>query len=213
MGNTAPRRPRPTAGVLRALAALAAAALTTAAVGCAQGGTGPPAPPAAMGAPASAARDVSAAEAVQASASPAGVPPAAAMVCGDEIRDRIAQALALPAVPVPASAWAAGLYTCTYALPGGTLVLSVKAYPDPAAARSYAQAAVAGLPGAAPIQGLANLGLPAYRSSTGTVAFAKDAFALTVDATRLGEPVGPQRTTRTALAYQIATDVLACWSG
>lgn len=210
MGNTPPRRPRPASAVLRALAALAGAALVAAAAGCAQDGTGPPA---AEGTPASAARDVSAAQAVQAPASPTGVPPAAAMVCGDEIRDRIAQAMALPAAPVPASAWAGGVYTCTYTLPGGTLVLSVRASSDPAAARSYAQAAVAGQPGAAPIQGLANLGLPAYHSSTGTVAFAKDSFALTVDATRLGEPVGPERITRTALAYQIATDVLACWSG
>lgn len=140
-----------------------------------------------------------------------GAPPAAAMVCGDEIRDRVAQILALPAAPVPASVWSGGLYTCAYRLPAGTLVLSVKETASPADARSWAQAAAG--PGAGPIEGLANLGLPAYRSAAGTVAFAKDTFALTVDATRLGEPIGPERLSRASLAYQLATDVLACWSG
>lgn len=146
------------------------------------------------------------------SASPAGPSSAAEMVCGQEIRAKIAQILALPTDPLPSSTWAAGLYTCTYRLPSGALVLSVRESSDPAAARSSAQSAVAALPGAAAIEGLTNLGLPGYQSPAGAVAFAKDSFALTVDATGLLEPVGPHGISRSSLAYQIATDVLACWS-
>lgn len=137
---------------------------------------------------------------------------AAAMVCGDEIRARIAQILALPAAPVPSSMRAGGLFTCTYRLPEGALVLSVQESAGPAAARDWAQRAVAALPGAAPIEGLANLGLPGYQAPAGMVAFAKHNFALIVDATALSEPVGPHSISRSSLAYQVATDVLACWS-
>ena len=135
------------------------------------------------------------------------------MVCGEEIRGRIAQILALPSVPAPSSSWAGGLYTCSYRLPGGLLVLSVKESEDPAAARAYATAAKGRLPGAVPIEGLAALGLPAYGSPAGAVVFVKDSFTLTVDATGLGGTVGPQGISRSSFAYQIATDVLACWSG
>jgi hypothetical protein len=188
------------ARLARRLVALSCAALMMS--GCA----------AAQGAPAPQEAAQQSAAAPSSSASPAGPPPAAAMVCGQEIRANIAQILALPADPSPSSTWAGGRYTCTYRLPSGALVLAVQESPDPAAARAAAHGAVAALPSAAPIEGLANLGLPGYQSPAGTVAFAKDSFALTVDATGLKEPVGPHGVSRSSLAYQIATDVLACWS-
>lgn len=152
--------------------------------------------------------------AASSSAPPAGAPPSeAAMVCGDEISARIAQILTLGSAPARAQSWAEGLYTCAYRLPEGSLALLVKEFADPAAARTYAASVQQRLPGAAPIEGLANLGLPAYQSPAGAVVFVKDSFTLTVDATGLGEKVGPQGISRSAFAYQIATDVLACWRG
>ncbi|WP_422935138.1 hypothetical protein [Sinomonas sp. P47F7] len=192
--------------LIRRSAALAGAVLVLS--GCAAGGV-----PAAAPAPGTAASSPAAApsQAPSPGASAGGPSATATMVCGQEIRARIAQILALAAAPAPAPRWADGQYTCTYRLPGGSLVLSVEESADPAAARSGARDAARAV-GAAPIEGLANLGLPGYQSRTGTVVFAKDSFTLTVDATGMGEPVGPEGISRPSLAYQIATDVLACWS-
>lgn len=137
---------------------------------------------------------------------------AATMVCEPEIRDRIAQILALPVPPQPESTWSQGLFSCVYRLPAGTLRLSVQESADPASARAHFDALKQRIGPTADIEGLANLGLPAYQSATGTVVFLKDSFTLTADATGLPEPVGPHQITRAALAYQVATDVLACWS-
>lgn len=202
--------------MVRAMGVLIGAALMLS--GCAAAGSAPgasqvaqaTAAPASGGPSASTASDPAASGGT--SGATTGPSPAAAMVCGDEIRARIAQILALGAAPVPSSTWTGGLYTCTYRLPQGDLVLSVQESAEPATARTDAQAAVAALPGAAPIEGLANLGLPGYQAPAGRVSFAKDTFALTVDATALREPVGPHGISRGSLAYQVATDVLACWS-
>ncbi|MDP9882928.1 uncharacterized protein YceK [Sinomonas atrocyanea] len=192
------------ARLVRRLVALSCAALMMS--GCAAVQSAPAPPEAAQ-------QSAAAPSPSAASSAPAtGPSSAAAMVCGQEIREKVAQILALPAAPSPSSTWAGGRYTCTYRLPSGALVLAVQESSDPAAARASAHGAVAALPGAAPIEGLANLGLPGYQSPAGTVAFAKDSFALTVDATGLKEPVGPHGVSRSSLAYQIATDVLACWS-
>lgn len=142
----------------------------------------------------------------------AGPSAAAKMVCDPEIRERIAQILALPDPPQPASTWSQGLFSCVYGLPTGTLTLSVQESASPAAARINFESLKKRLGPASEIEGLANLGLPASQSSTGTVVFLKDSFTLTADATGLSEPIGPHRITRSALAYQVATDVLACWS-
>ncbi|GAB3280452.1 hypothetical protein GCM10027449_21490 [Sinomonas notoginsengisoli] len=188
-------------------AALVAAG-TLALSGCAgpagSGGAG-------LQAPASAA-PAARADATGAAAQPAEPSPAATMVCEPEIRERIAQILALPAQPQPESTWSQGLFSCIYRLPTGTLLLSVQESATPAAARAHFDALKQRIGTTADIDGLANLGFPAYQSATGTVVFLKDSFTLTADATGLAEPVGPHGITRTALAYQVATDVLACWS-
>ena len=64
-----------------------------------------------------------------------------------------------------------------------------------------------------PLQGAVNLGLPAYESSTGNVVFLKDDKTLQVDATAMASHIGPNAESRTTFAYQMATDVLGCWSG
>ncbi|MEW1808986.1 hypothetical protein [Pseudarthrobacter sp. NPDC080039] len=142
----------------------------------------------------------------------AGGPSAAAlMVCGEETRDNIVKILALPSPPGTSASWADKLYTCTYTLPAGALVLSVKEAPDPDTAHTYFQDLQRTTGGAAPIEGLANLGFPAFQTPASAV-FVKDNFVLTVDAAALPETLGPNQVTRAAFAYQVASTVLACWS-
>lgn len=149
-----------------------------------------------------------------ASVAPAGEGPSAAalMVCGKETQGNLASMLALKSAPHAATSWADRLFTCTYDLAEGPLVLSVKESADPAAARKYFDGLRAALAKTAPITGLANLGFPAYQTKDGTVVFLKDNMTLHVNATDLAAAVGPHKVTRTALAYQISTTVLACWT-
>lgn len=133
------------------------------------------------------------------------------MVCGEETRGNISRILALSTVPATTASWADKIYTCTYALPVGALVLSVKEASDPDTARANFQDLQRTTDASAPIEGLANLGFPAFQTPTSAV-FVKDNFVLTVDAAALPETVGPNHVSRDAFAYQVATTVLACWS-
>lgn len=135
------------------------------------------------------------------------------MVCGAETRDNIAKILALAAAPHTVDSWADRLYTCTYHLAGGPLVLSVKESGDAASARGYFDALRPTLGTTQTIEGLANLGLPGYETADGTVVFVKDNMTLQIDARKLPDSVGPHNVSRTDLAYQIATAVLGCWTG
>ncbi|GAC1375119.1 MAG: hypothetical protein NVS2B15_17620 [Pseudarthrobacter sp.] len=133
------------------------------------------------------------------------------MVCSKEIQEKIVQILALASAPGSEATWVDRLFTCTYALPGGSLALSVKEAADPDAAHAYFHDVQRSTAGATPIEGLANLGFPAFQTPASAV-FVKDNFVLTVDAAAVPETLGPHRVTRAAFAYQVATTVLACWS-
>ncbi|MET3719125.1 MULTISPECIES: hypothetical protein [unclassified Arthrobacter] len=134
------------------------------------------------------------------------------MVCGEETRSNIVRILSLPHPPRTTDAWVDSLYTCTYALPAGSLVLSVKETPDPAGARDHCDALQRRTASAQPIEGMANLGFPAFQTPAGAVVFVKDNFVLTVDATALPASLGPHGVTPSAFAYEVATTILACWS-
>ncbi|MCB5283930.1 hypothetical protein QK292_16145 [Arthrobacter sp. AL08] len=194
------------------LAALAAASLLLS--GCAAAGAAAP------GAAAPTASETHAAghtgeqhdTGTDAPAAAEGPPEAAQMVCGKETQDNISSSLALSAAPHSVSSWADKLFTCTYHLAEGSFVISVKESADPAAARQYFDALQSEAGDAAPIQGLANLGFPAYETPRGSVVFLKDNMTLSVDATDLPGAVGPNSVTPAAFAYQIATTILACWT-
>ena len=171
--------------------------------GCAADGTGP-APEAAGPPPA------------VSTASPAGAPvsgpsEAARMPCSAEARKDIASILGLTDTPQPEENWAPPVYTCTYALPEGSFILSVREAADAGAARKEFDGLQSSTGGAAPIEGLANLGFPAFQSESGVVGFVKDNMILQVDASALKAAVGPHQVTRSAFAYQVATVILACW--
>ena len=135
------------------------------------------------------------------------------MICGPETATNVATLTGLHAAAPTRATWSEHLYTCTYRLPIGPLVLSVMQSRDVAAARGYYNEHRLALGRTQPVTGLAGLGLPAYENTTGTVVFLKDTMTLLVDASALPGRVGTQRTSRTDLAYTVATDVLACWTG
>ena len=109
----------------------------------------------------------------------------ALMLCGPDLRLVVEKTLALPELPTPSASWVNQLYTCTYHLSGGPLVLTVKELPDPATAQQYFIGLRQHMVQPQPIDGLANFGLPGYKSTNGVVIFTKDSMTLQVDASGL----------------------------
>jgi hypothetical protein len=141
----------------------------------------------------------------------ANTPPAAArMICSDDIRGQVARSLNLGSVAAPRAAWADHVYTCTYTLPMGQLVLSVTVAPSDNAARGELQAMRGRLPDA---QEQLGLGRQAYGSAAGTLIAEKDNMVLQVDATRLPDDLGSDHEPRLFIAQAIAAGVFDCWSG
>jgi hypothetical protein len=62
-------------------------------------------------------------------------------------------------------------------------------------------------------QPLAGLGERAYGTEDGTVLVLKDSQILVVDTTRLPQEFGANGQRRGDLAYEVASDVLGCWTG
>jgi hypothetical protein len=137
----------------------------------------------------------------------------AKMICGPETARNVATLMGLHTPAPTKTSWVDHLYTCTYQLPVGPLVLSVKESPNAAAARNYFKEGQSRLGHTKTLTGLSGLGLPAYENTTGIVVFLKDNMTLQVDSSALPAHFGAQNTTRADLAYAVATDVLACWTG
>jgi hypothetical protein len=193
-----PARPRPRAGLL---GLIAVPLLIT---GCGSA-------PAAQQAAASPATSTAAADTVAAAQYAANVPPAAAqMVCSEEIRGEVADALNLLSIPAPTSEWADHVYTCTYALPTGHLVLSVTVTPSDSAAGDQLETLRGRLPGAVAEPGL---GEQAFGSPAGTVVSRKDNLVLTVDATGLPDDLGTTHESRLDFARVVTAGVFNCWTG
>ncbi|MDX6325976.1 MAG: hypothetical protein QOK15_2330 [Nocardioidaceae bacterium] len=134
------------------------------------------------------------------------------LVCGPEIRRNIGHLLHLNPAPPGHAIWRDHVYTCTYPLPAGPLVLAVTEATDvPAAHRAFRDMRRALQP-TQPLTGLAGLGLPAFETRTGTAVFLKDNMVLRVDATRLMLSGGAKSASRSDVAYEVATDVMGCWA-
>ena len=141
----------------------------------------------------------------------AGAPPATAeMVCGADISSQVVQVLSLSAPPKTSTTWADSVYTCTYDLPMGAMVLSVQIAGSDAETTKLYEADRRRL---APTEQLAGLGEGAFGSSTGVTVVRKGHEVLTVDTTALPEVFGVDDQKRDDLAYEVASDVLGCWTG
>jgi hypothetical protein len=137
-------------------------------------------------------------------------PASAQMICSDEIRSQVTGALGLDSTPTPQSAWADHVYTCTYAVPMGTLVLAVTVAPSVAAAGAQLDARRAQVGAADPEEGF---GERAYSAPGGVLVAVKDNLVLTVDATALPDDLGAGHQRRIDVVRLLAAGVFACWTG
>jgi len=137
---------------------------------------------------------------------------AAAMICSSEIADAVRRNFALPADPQAVDGWKAPTYTCDYALPHGTLHLSVRDLRAGASATAWFHGVQDRTAGAHRIKGLQALGLPAFEAPGGQVGFLKDGRTLVVDASGVAKRDLPPGFGRTGVAYGVAAAVIACWT-
>ncbi len=140
----------------------------------------------------------------------AGPSASARMICAQETRSDLAKILALKAAPTPTATWVDHLYTCSYRLPMGRLVLSVKEAGDAASTGTYFAALQHRLGATSPLAGLT---AAAFGTADGTVVLRKDNDVLRVDATGLPAQFGTQQQKRTDFAYEVASNILGCWTG
>jgi hypothetical protein len=136
---------------------------------------------------------------------------ASRMVCGEQVMGNVVSILGLESGPHTADSWSNRVFSCTYHLDDGDLKITVQEASDAASALKYFNAMQALAEDAAPIEGLANLGFPAYETPDGSAVFQKDSMILHVDASDLPAQLGPEKITPTAFAYQLSTTILACW--
>lgn len=139
---------------------------------------------------------------------------AARMVCTGQVVDDVTRIMGLDDTAAPSSQWQEPVFTCTFDLPAGPLVLTVHDAEDVDVGRDHFRAQRASRTNAEPIKGVYSLGLPAYETAAGVVSFVRDGKTLEVDATGLsGGPFGVhQDMDRAGVAYAVATSVLACWT-
>jgi hypothetical protein len=143
------------------------------------------------------------------SASADGPPEKAAMVCGDEIVGEVGSILGLDDAPHTSSTWADGVYTCTYDLSMGPLVLSVDVANSDQQANEDFDSRRAKAPTAQDVEGL---GERAFSTGDGEVTVVKDDMTLGVDATGLPEVFGDNGQKRSAFAFEVAAAVMGCWT-
>lgn len=143
--------------------------------------------------------------------SSSGPSSSARMICSDEIVGAVQRNVAISKAPPHHASWADQTYTCTYALPGGTLRLSVKDLTSMSAGRAWFENLRKRLSRPANIQGMANLGFPSFETPSGDVVFLKDGKTLWVDASDVPHSLVPPGSSRTGVAYGVAAAVIACW--
>ncbi|MFC9324593.1 hypothetical protein [Kitasatospora sp. NPDC057015] len=137
-----------------------------------------------------------------------GPSPAALMVCAGSVPTQLAGAFGTETTTPPSGTWAQHLYTCTYAYPEGTLLLTVKELADRATAGAHFE----GLRGSAgPVTTVDGLGEAAFTRADGSTVVRKDDFVLTVDVHGLPERFGRPPRSRPNVSVTVATTVMICW--
>lgn len=134
------------------------------------------------------------------------------MICGSEIREAVRVAFGLSTPPRSRDTWSRRLFTCSYLLRGGTLLLSVDDSLDQKSGRAYYSGLQSRLAGAQAIGAADSFGLPGFATPDGNVVFIKDGKTLRVDASGLPDALLPSGATQTDAAYAIAAAVVGCWT-
>ena len=129
-------------------------------------------------------------------------------ICDQKLRTDVTNTLGLGAVPPVSASIGDHLYTCTYRLPTGRFVLSVKQSADVASAHAYFNGLRQRFRPTFPMRGLASLGLPAFGTADGRTVFLKNEETLQADATGLPPEVGRYHQPRADLAFYIASRVI-----
>lgn len=141
----------------------------------------------------------------------AGVPSTpAAMICSDEVRHDLAEALAVRSIAAGRRSYRDSLLTCDYSLFGGHLVLGVKDLPSASATRAYLASSRRSLAHTHSVDGLTQ---GAFGNGTGVVMLSKDDHVLRVDTSAMPPVFGSQHNNRADFAYEVATVILGCWTG
>ena len=136
---------------------------------------------------------------------------AALMVCDGQVVHAVAAILGLEEAAVPTSSWDAPTFACTYDVDGAPLVLSVHDAADAAVGEQHFAELQRSFGDAEEIEGLLGLGMPAFTTGDGIVAFLRDGKTLLVDATALPSGLADGTRTRGEAAYALASAVLVCW--
>jgi hypothetical protein len=130
------------------------------------------------------------------------------MVCEEpEVREAVEYYTSEPLVADPVATWADRLYSCPYVIADGTLTLSVKELDDTDETTAY----FSDLRTALGDVGRIYLGDDAFQTTAGSVVVRKDNLVMLVDSTALPEHPSPR--TRSQVATNVATIVMACWVG
>jgi hypothetical protein len=134
----------------------------------------------------------------------------AAMVCSEEVRGFLRTILDTKAIPAGTPRWHSPVFDCAYALRVGPLRLSVHEATDDAATTATVRRLRAELGGGPSVIGL---GADGYAPADGIVLLRKDNDVLVVDASGLPPVFGSNEQHRADLAFELATDILGCWTG
>jgi hypothetical protein len=142
---------------------------------------------------------------------PAGRDPStiAKMVCQADAQREIASALGETAT-VSKATWSDHVYSCRYAYPTGSFVLSVKELSSWAETDAYFRGLAATMGRS---RDLEELGQGAFQTTDGSVVVRKDWKVLTVDAADLPPHFGVPPTSSGAVAVTVGDVILGCWAG
>ena len=142
---------------------------------------------------------------------PAGKDPShiAKMVCAAEAQAEMARVLGVRA-HVRTPTWSDDLYTCRYAYPNGSFLLSVKELSSWAQTKSYFRTLAKQMGTSQVINGL---GQAAVETTDGSIIVRKDWKVLLVNSAGLPPKFGQPLTSSQAVAQSVADVILGCWNG
>ncbi|ODU02003.1 MAG: hypothetical protein ABS81_19085 [Pseudonocardia sp. SCN 72-86] len=145
-------------------------------------------------------------------AEPAGDNPSesAVLVCSDEAKQDITEALAVPPQSIDTPTWSDHVYSCRYRYDGGAFTLSVKELSSVPETTAFFDETARRLGSAHTLDGL---GEGAFVTTDGSVVVRKDFKVLVVDDSALPPGLGTPPLTPPQVALLVARTIIGCWTG